>query len=262
MSNKITKSGIINATTEYVTTLQDYNIALLIETFIPPEKLDDVYIFPYPGLKNFSSFLKEFELKSSSREKKQYTKKNLYKIKTLRKWWYYDERAKNKYLIGIFAIPLEGDSAHYVAVYREPNSNIMYLWDSAHERGQIKQEVYYIVSELFPMFTIKYVLPDGCNECYQRGAGAGEINSIESQNIFCHTWCLWFCYRVLNEKDAIDKIQSGCKSQEVNLKTIKKFAYNNIIPMISYSPTSSVERWHTQFQYYINPKGDIKSIFN
>jgi len=138
-------------------------------------------------------------------------------------------------LIGV-PIPSEEDpdavQDHYVSYVYESETETLNYFDSALDKDWKTTETYKILSQSFePKKVVKN------SKTFEEAGGASEdpFNYI-AQNIFCHTWSLWFLYQFIFEKKSMTQINTyaskakGDGKHKANLIRIKKFI-NEIIIM-------------------------------
>ncbi len=121
---------------------------------------------------------------------------------------------------------------HYVSYVYE--DGVLNYFDSAIDAGYKDTETYQI---LIATFNPKKIVRN--KKTFETAGGVSEspYNYI-AQNIFCHTWALWFIYNFVVEKKSmasIDRLSSrskGSTKDKKNLIRIKKFVYELLIPRI------------------------------
>jgi len=272
MSVKELMKDIDDATLDYVSALHDYEIHTLIPSLIPRKFEKRVHIFQYPGIADDLYLItKACERLKKPKDKLDFIKKRFKKNNSF-KGWNPKKADDNKFWVGIFAITFEKCKkdeeveAHYMSIYRTPKSKEIWLWDSAYE-GK-KEEGYYIIKTLFPSFEIKPLRM--CQGCFQKGAGAGELGVL-TENVFCHTWSLWFYYFVFSKiklndfktfTKGIEQLNNICHKgkDELNLVVIKIFARDYVSYVLEYVPYDDFDL------YYVISKNsafvDFKNIDN
>lgn len=230
---------IVNATYNYTKQLHEYDMGLIIKAMVRNYGLESqVYTFPYPGTiplgKNVSAF-------------------DIYNYQTnlgeFGKLW---EINKNfRYNIGIFSIPMIGDQEHYMALFMDNKEESIMVWDSiVTNETELENEIS-IFKQIYPDYII--FGPNVCSGCktYQT------LNEWYEQNIFCHTWALWFVDQVLYaltkgfDFEHITYLFADdlCRSEVQNLITIKTFAKHLAINYLDYKPQKA-------FSYILNLNSD------
>lgn len=153
---------------------------------------------------------------------------------------------KKPMVAGTLSIDLPGcsDTQHYIAfVYLKPRHQLV-VFDSASKNPiQDKNEIYYILHETFgrpDMTCVPFA------HILQPGAGdkkSEDPRSYNNQNVFCHTWTLWFLtmfFTHFNLNDPDGSLQTLARlahpREDQNLAMIKHFAMN-LLPYI-YDPPS------------------------
>jgi len=130
-----------------------------------------------------------------------------------------------------------GGSQHYIAFSFDKNNDTLYLFDSA-SKDLIKEnsEVYYILKFAFEALVKKpiHIYPMIFSHILQPGAGdkhEEDEYSYNNQNVFCHTWSLWFLtlfmcfYDPKNTEEGLNFIRSFSHPNSLlNLAMIKRFA--------------------------------------
>jgi len=220
-----TYDQILNATNAYIKRLHQYDITLIIKELVNNYKLENqVYVFPYPGTIPLT---------------KNSTAIDLYLYETnigvFTELW-----APNKqyrYNIGIFSIPMKDNQAHYMALLIDNKNMEIIVWDSlAENNDEIKFELE-IFSEIYSEYAVVSItICSGCRT-YQTE------NLWYEQNIFCHTWSLWFVDQVLyglhlkySIQSIIEFLQNSCEREIYNLITIKNFAKFLSLNYLEYKP--------------------------
>jgi hypothetical protein len=78
---------------------------------------------------------------------------------------------------------------------------------------------------------------------YQPGAGAGGPSTYAKQNIFCHTWSVWFLEQVmkndLNIKQTLEELNNKCGTSATNLILIKKYAIDLSSRYLEHKPSKA-----------------------
>jgi hypothetical protein len=156
-------------------------------------------------------------------------------------------RKAKKTVLGVLSIDLPlalgdskykcGGTQHYVAFAFDTRIHRLYIFDSASKDPHADQsEVLFIMRFAFEALSKMPVAVEGLayNNILQPGAGdRREENefSYNNQNVFCHTWSMWFAVVFMNfydskrREDALAFIRSlSHRNQLLNLAMIKRFA--------------------------------------
>lgn len=210
---------ILNATHKYIKEMQEFDIGIIAETMVQVLKLSDKFtVLPYPGIINLSY------LTEDARDIKV-------KNTTLDKYW--KKKGNKRYTAGILAIDITGD--HYLAFVLDNKMKTAYLFDSLSTNAvTAKTGFTRLIKDIFPGYKI-----EGIDIC----SGCGKFEPLWSdpflqkdeyvdQNIFCHTWSLWFIYQILlGVQNGIEDIgvtvkaiNNACGTPRENLLRIKNFA--------------------------------------
>jgi len=243
----ITYKQIVNATNNYVKKLHEYDVSLIINKMVEdyglqkppiPGFLSKVYVLPYPGTLPFIGPV---------------TGRDIYEYQTdIGKFGELWEINTNfRYNIGVFSIPMTGDQEHYMAMIIDTLFKEIILWDSlvTYPEDDLGY-IFNIFREIYPNYSIEGItICSGCR-AYQSS------NKWYEQNIFCHTWALWFIDRILyglaNNKDLniiIGLLENSCGSEITNLIMIKKFAKHLSLNYLNYKPQKA-------FNYILNVNTD------
>lgn len=228
----ISFEDIHEATDKYVATLQSKDMGQFIREMVIVNSgegahpfYEQSFAFEYPGLLNIHEDT-PFKDILNHPVKLDGKKTTLSKV--------FAARPKFRYNFGILAVAFEEGAAHYVAIVLDNKQKEVYLWDSAVTNpAEEETETRNIVLALYPKYTLKSTnICKGCG-MYQPGAGEGEEGSYDAQNIFCHTWSLWFIDRVTQGlgqdrtvESVIDQINTTCGTSRQNLVFIKKYIKN------------------------------------
>lgn len=203
---------IWNSNHKFINSLTKFDMAKVVETMISVANVQKLFhVFPYPGqlnLKNLSSFQKHFPINE-----------------------------KYRYNIGIFCIFDEG--FHYLTFVLDTIVKDVWLFDSLSTDAVFG---HYGFAEM-----IKAIYPD--YKVYGTCILTGQIKKFEplhgdvikleipnggytDQNIYCHTWCLWFLYQCIHGirlkntlNEIVLQINVACRSPRENLIRIKQFAH-------------------------------------
>ena len=146
---------------------------------------------------------------------------------------------KNKSVCGLIGVPIpneedpEIDQDHYVSYIYNKEEDTLYYFDSAIDKDYKTNETYKI---LIFTFEPKKVVKN--TKTFETAGGVSESPyTYIAQNIFCHSWSLWFLYQIINEDKTIryiNNLGSAKKSERdlENLIRIKKFVYKKLIPLL------------------------------
>ena len=140
-------------------------------------------------------------------------------------------------LIGVPILDIEdpmndpiGD--HYVSFVFQNNE--LYYFDSAIDKDYKDTETYKI---LVHTFTPDKVIVN--KKTFETAGGiSNSVYNYVGQNIFCHSWSLWFLYEFIVNEKTMAKIDSqasksrGEQKDKQNLIMIKRFIYNTLIPKL------------------------------
>ena len=150
-------------------------------------------------------------------------------------------------LVGITMVTTGEDdpddqSAHYVSYVlkrgRGSQPTQLFMFDSAGwgrgGRGDPDEIYYHMIKDALGVSTSQISLNRGI---FETGGGESESEyTYVGQNIFCHTWSLWFWDQILGEKLSIDAISAmagkGPLKNRLNLIRIKTYIYTKLVPTI------------------------------
>ena len=177
---------------------------------------------------------------------------------------------ESKYICGMIGVPIPNkedeyaNQDHYVSFIYEKNTKILNYFDSSITKGYTKMETYKILRHTFQP---KRIIVNSITFETQGGVSESEYNYI-AQNIFCHTWSLWFIYHfvVKNKSMAqIDQMSSKTKGNEYdryNLIKIKKFIYEHLLVTLKLEKLYKNNRFNSAFRYIImdDDQSNIKEI--
>jgi hypothetical protein len=243
---------------DYAEILKSYDISAileLIQRYYTSRKKSNIIVMKYPGI-----FEVPIKFDSFSEEKKKITIQKVIN-KTLTRQEKESgtnlekeiKQNENKNQICIIAVTLGHGGDHYMGLLKIKNQ--VFIWDSASTNAiDDKHEIYYIAESLYP--TCK-LLPVETDHIFQP-AGGGSDDVVISQNIFCHTWTLWFFHLIFCMNDPvklINKIKTIDNSnQEQNLCHIKQYAKF----ICRYFDEPEIEKIQNGLLKYINPKNKIE----
>lgn len=143
-----------------------------------------------------------------------------------------------KAICGMIGVPIspddddeeESEQDHYVSyVFKD---DVLYYFDSAIDKTYEDTETFHILKNTFNPTTI-----ETNTKTFEEAGGVSEdpFNYV-AQNIFCHSWSLWFLYQfIVNNKTMkdIDKFAGkGTAKNKNNLILIKTFIYTLLIPKL------------------------------
>ena len=153
------------------------------------------------------------------------------------------KKGRKKVVLGLVSLDIAkadfscAGTQHYIAFCYDLSQKKLWIFDSAAKTPHKEHsEVYYLLK-----FTLEELVGDPIHarglvfrNILQPGAGdrtMEDLRSINNQNVFCHTWALWFCmlvcffYDPKESGQSIRKMQSVSHRQQVyNLAMIKRFA--------------------------------------
>ena len=147
-------------------------------------------------------------------------------------------RGFDKGTCGLIGVPMGSEDDddpqdHYIAyVYA---MGVLHYFDSAIDKDYKETETYRILLAAFTPHTVVVN-----KKTFETEGGVSESPySYIAQNIFCHTWSLWFLYVFIVEGKcmrAIDRIAGkGPKADKVNLIRMKTFVFNIAINRLKLS---------------------------
>lgn len=164
-----------------------------------------------------------------------------------------------QYLCGMIGVPIPNeddpyaDQDHYIAYIYDKKNKILNYFDSAINNSYKQTESYKIlVHTLNP----RVIVVNKSTFETQGGISESEYNYI-AQNIFCHTWCLWFIYQFIVKKKSmlqIDQMTSKNKDKEYdkkNLIKIKKFVYETLLDILELKHVYRLKLFKNAFRYII-----------
>ena len=180
---------------------------------------------------------------------------------------------KARIVIGLVGITManaddtDDQSAHYAAyVFRRGaggKPSTLRFFDSAGWNGD---EIYWhAVRGAFP---VKDTNASGNTGIFETGGGVSTNEySYVGQNIFCHSWALWFWYQHIDRGLSLDDINSlagkGNLKNQTNLVRIKRFIFDTLIPKIKLKFLSDADRSLFQLCFmgiYLNREDRTRSI--
>lgn len=175
-----------------------------------------------------------------------------------------------KYLCGMIGVPVPNDDDeyanqdHYVSFIYEKNTKTLNYFDSSITKGYAKTETYKI---LIHTFNPKRIIVNSSTFETQSGVSESEYNYI-AQNIFCHTWSLWFIYNFVVKNKSMAQIDQMCSKSKCddydkyNLIKIKKFIYEKLLLTLKLEKLYKNNRFDSAFRYIIidDDQSNIKEI--
>jgi len=217
--NKIPKSinvRILDASHKYISEFHQYDVKTIIETIISHINQNlrrYFYVFQYPGWINIRT--RDINNVTAYNSNKKIT--SIFK-----------PRMGSPYNIGMFAIDLGAD--HYLSFILDTKKKEIWLFDSLAS----KPEDYYVnfMTKLYPGYKIKGVhICSGCGK-FEPLYHDLEREEYVKQNIFCHTWSLWFIYQVVKGlnmnipiENTVEILNRSCGTPRENLIRIKQFIH-------------------------------------
>jgi hypothetical protein len=268
---------VIFASQLYAETLNSTSISNHIKNVIGNN--NDYEIVPYCY---FHTSFMDYEVKkknvfSDDLKKIYYTKQDikLNKTSNIKKYIVpvYKTQISNtesKYICGMIGVPIPNqddeyaNQDHYVSFIYEKNKRILNYFDSSITKGYTNTETYKILTHTF---NPKRIIVNSVTFETQGGVSDSEYNYI-AQNIFCHTWSLWFLYNfvVKNKSMAqIDQMSSktkGCDYDKCNLIKIKIFIYEKLLVTLKLEKLYKDNKFNSAFRYIIidDEQSNIKEI--
>lgn len=222
MSKSVKATDIYKATEEYVDNFQKYDITRVVDSMLKKLKIKDYQVYKYAGVFTENTDFSKIKYPTNK-----------------------------KYNVGITSFAL-GGMDHYTAFIE--SEGILYVWDSTYS-NMMDSGVVDIYKELFPKHIIDAI--DDCEGCFQNFTDG---NQYTKQNIFCHTWCIWWIHNVFfyiskgyTISQALEAISSICSTALQNLITIKQFAKELSLNYLDY-PVSPY------FDYVWSDKKAIKVL--
>jgi hypothetical protein len=234
LSKNIRRKDIDNATENYVSILQEFNITEIIKQFF--ENDERYVVIEYPGL-----------IIENPKNSFNLVVNNQQGLEILENYSsYFSQEYDDKICVGILAFVeehickkkgkkkckiCEDAVAHYMAIVKtQREDGKIYIFDSASKNLTGEEEIVRFLTQqsqgsgysIEPLQMTKEVQP----------AAGGSEDIVESQNIFCHTWCLWFlkelsCIGIEEMKNFLSMCGENISTEEYNLEclgNIKKFA--------------------------------------
>ena len=177
---------------------------------------------------------------------------------------------ESKYLCGMIGVPIPNhedeyaNQDHYVSFIYEKKTKTLNYFDSSITKGYTKTETYKI---LIHTFNPKRIIVNSSTFEAQGGVSDSEYNYI-AQNIFCHTWSLWFIYNFVTKNKSIAQIDQMCSKSKhddcdkYNLIKIKIFIYEHLLVRLKLEKLYKNKRFNSAFRYIIidDNQSNIKEI--
>ena len=161
---------------------------------------------------------------------------------------------------------------HYVS-YIYDNGKLSFFDSGDPKQCDLQRETnntYIILMEALRLTlpATKNIVPTCNTGVFETAAGVSEdVFNYIGQNIFCHSWSLWFLYQSLvlgKTMSQIDEMAgSGIHADRDNLWLIKRFVYETIIPLAGLTSLYN-EASFKPFTFYIHDpdykSGDFVSV--
>lgn len=184
---------------------------------------------------------------------------------------------KTKILIGLVGVTMvtkgeddpEDNSAHYISYIlvkgsgSEPKKLLMFDSAGWGKRRGIPDDSYYImVRDALGVKEENVIRNKGVFET-AGGESSSEYTYV-GQNIFCHTWSMWFWHQILGNKLSIKEIDQlagkGTLKNQQNLIRIKNYIYKHFIPTVGLTFDSPKDRaiFVSNFRFIFKNKENIK----
>ena len=172
-------------------------------------------------------------------------------------------------ICGLIGVPIPNDDEpdanqdHYVS-YIYDNGTLMYF-DSAIDEDYESMETYNI---LLATFNPDKIIVNKKTFETAGGVSESEHNYI-AQNIFCHTWSLWFLYNILvkgKDMSGINRMAPKTKGDQYDRDTlikIKTFVYKTLLDTLGLTYIKEDITLFDSFRYIIennNPNEYIEII--
>jgi hypothetical protein len=211
---------IWDATRKYISEMLRFRISDVIETIITELGCDVFGVWEYPGVLPLSADSTPNDIRQFKKARSKTMLTDIFKIDTTK-----------RYNVGIFSIDGGGD--HYLTFVLDTQEKTAWLFDSLRKNAMDRDGIITFVRTLFPGYSISGLnISSGCGKFEPLFSDTFLIDEeYVDQNIFCHTWSLWFIYQVVRGvKDGwsistiISYINKACKTPRENLIRIKKFA--------------------------------------
>ena len=178
------------------------------------------------------------------------------------------KKISGRKICGLIGVPIPNEEEpdakqdHYVSYVYE-NGTLMYF-DSAIDNEYKYEETYNILIATFN--------PDKIIVNKKTFETAGGVSDTEhnyiAQNIFCHTWSLWFLYNILvkgKDMSGINRMAPKTKGDQYDRDTlikIKTFVYKTLLDNLELSYIKNIQLFNS-FRYIIennNPEEYIEII--
>ena len=218
------------ATQNYADTINEYDLGEIVKQFANKYYSGQVYVFKYIGWLPFG-----INTTPDKIEKMKLWEKPTY-FKTAVK-----PRTKFRYNIGMLSVShgykdkmtvayaRKNLIFHYLGFVLDNKKKEVWLLDSLSSNPVLEDDTGFVtvIKTIYPKYTIR-----GINVC----SGCGQYEpyqdfELEEQNIFCHTWTLYFLYMIikgiymgLEVSTVVEYLNNHCMSPSQNLMFIKSFA--------------------------------------
>ena len=177
-------------------------------------------------------------------------------------------------LIGVTMVTTGKDdpndnSAHYISYVlvrgTRGNPNKLFIFDSAgwgKKVGLPDDSMFRMVKQTFRISDSDVIRNKGVFET-AGGESSSEYTYV-GQNIFCHTWSMWFWHQLLQNNlsmEEIDKLAGkGTLKNQQNLIRIKNYIYNSFVPTVKLKFESERDRaiFMANFRYIFKNKESLK----
>ena len=167
------------------------------------------------------------------------------------------KKISDKKICGLIGVPIpneeepDANQDHYVS-YIYDNGTLMYF-DSAIDENYASTETYNI---LFATFNPDKIIVNKKTFETAGGVSESEYNYI-AQNIFCHTWSLWFLFNILvkgKDMSGINRMAPKTKGDKYDRDTlvkIKTFVYKTLLDNLGLTYIKEDISLFNSFRYII-----------
>lgn len=221
---------IYKATERYADAINQYNLGGIVQQFANKYYSGQVYVFDYIGWLPFGPDTPPERIKTM----KLWQKRKLFRTAV-------KPNNRFRYNVGMLSVshgyregmtPAQaGDELilHYLGFVLDNQKKEVWLLDSLSQNPitQDNTGLVNVMRTVYPNYTLRGInICSGCGqyEPYQ------DVELLE-QNIFCHTWTLYFLYMIikgiymgLEVSTVVDYLNNHCMSPAQNLVFIKSFA--------------------------------------
>lgn len=166
---------------------------------------------------------------------------------------------RRKKFAGLLGIQISSASGQHYVSYVYNNGHLAFF-DSGEPGQCVDQETmnnaYIIIASAIRM-TVDVQLTTICNTgTFETAAGTSEDDyNYIGQNIFCHSWSMWFIYQFVVEGKTMEQIDAmageGIHADRDNLWRIKAFVYETLIPVAKLSWLKKIPAFGA-FSYYVD----------